>query len=558
MVKKVFNILSKEFSGLHQAAFLLGSFALLSQILALVRDRIFAHEFGASTTLDIYYAAFRIPDLVFAGVASLVSVTVLIPFLIKKIKGDSKEAQKFLSDIFTSFLSFITVVSIILFFFIPWLSGVLFPGFSLEEQSSLVALTRVLLLSPIILGLSNLFGSVTQTFRRFFVYALSPLFYNIGIILGIIFLYPIFGILGLGYGVVLGAILHLLIQLPFVAQQKLLPKFSLSVDMETVKRVATLSLPRTIGLSANHIALLMLVSFASLMKEGSIAIFNLSFNLQSVPLSIIGVSYSVAAFPTLARLFSGNEMEKFMKNIITAMRHILFWSIPILALFIVLRAQIVRTILGSGEFGWSDTMLTAAALALFAVSLVAQALVLLLVRGYYAAGNTRKPLFVNVFSSVGILVFAYMLIQFFEYSAFFRDFIEALLRVGGLEGTVVLMLPLAYSLGMFINAGLLLFLFKKDFGKLPAPVELTFRHSFYGAVTMGFVAYQFLQIFDNVFNLDTFWGIFSQGFFSGILGIIAGVIMLRVLGNKEVMEITRAMHTKFWKARPVAPETEEL
>jgi putative peptidoglycan lipid II flippase len=558
VVKKVLNILGREWSGLHQAAFLLGSFALLSQVLALVRDRMFASSFGASSTLDVYYAAFRIPDLVFAGVASLVSVTVLIPFLINKIEGNGDEAQKFLSDVFTSFLSFITVVSVILFFFIPWLSAVLFPGFSGQEQSYLVALTRVLLLSPIILGLSNLFGSVTQTFRRFFMYALSPVFYNIGIIFGIIFFYPIFGILGLGYGVVLGALLHMSIQIPVLVQKNLLPKFSLSVDMNMIKRVVTLSLPRTIGLSANHIALLVLVSFASAMTEGSITIFNLSFNLQSVPLSIIGVSYAVAAFPTLARLFSGNEMEKFMKNIITAMRHIMFWSIPILALFIVLRAQIVRTILGSGEFGWSDTMLTAAALALFAVSLVAQALVLLFVRGYYAAGNTRKPLFVNVFSSAFILIFAYALVGFFEYSTFFRDFIEALLRVQGLEGTVVLMLPLAYSIGMFINAGMLLFLFKKDFGKLPAPVELTFRHSFYGAVTMGFVAYQFLQIFGNVFNLDTFWGIFSQGLFSGIFGIIAGVILLRVLGNKEVVEITRALHTKFWKARPVAPETEEI
>jgi len=551
-------MLSKEFSGLHQAAFLLGSFALLSQVLALVRDRMFAHSFGASATLDIYYAAFRVPDLVFAGIASLVSVTVLIPFLVKKIEGDEEWARKFLSDVFTSFLSLITVVSIAVFFFVPWLSGTLFPGFSLEEQSSLVALTRVLLLSPIILGLSNLFGSVTQTFRRFFVYALSPVLYNVGIILGIIFLYPAFGILGLGYGVVLGALLHLSIQIPIVSRQRLLPRFSFSVDMEVIKRVATLSIPRTLGLSANHIALLALVSFASLMEEGSIAIFNLSLNLQSVPLSIVGVSYSVAAFPTLARLFAGNEMGKFMNNIITAMRHIMFWSIPILALFIVLRAQIVRTILGSGEFGWSDTMLTAATLAIFAVSLVAQALVLLFVRGYYAAGNTKKPLFINVLSSFVILLFAYVLVNFFEYSAFFRDFVESLLRVEGLDGTVVLMLPLAYSIGMFINAGLLLFLFKKDFGKLPALVELTFRHSFYGAVAMGFVAYQFLQVFDDVFNLDTFWGIFSQGLLSGMLGIIAGVALLKVLRNKEVSEITRALHTRFWEARPVAPEQEEL
>jgi len=350
------NILGREFGGLHQAAFLLGSFALLSQILALVRDRMLAHSFGAGATLDVYYAAFRIPDLVFAGIASLVSVTVLIPFLVKKIDADGAGAQKFLSDVFTSFISFITLFSIGLFFLIPWLSGILFPGFSPQEQSSLVPLTRILLLSPIILGLSNLFGSVTQTFRRFFVYALSPVLYNLGIIFGIVFLYPQFGILGLGYGVVLGALFHFLIQIPVVAQQKLLPRFSFSIDIEAMKRVVTLSLPRTLGLSANHIALLFLVSFASLMAEGSIAVFNFSLNLQSVPLSIIGVSYSVAAFPTLARLFAGNEMEKFMKNIIMAMRHIIFWSTPILALFIVLRAQIVRTILGSGEFGWDHSL----------------------------------------------------------------------------------------------------------------------------------------------------------------------------------------------------------
>jgi len=328
--------------------------------------------------------------------------------------------------------------------------------------------------------------------------------------------------------------------------------------MNVIKKVATTSLPRTVGLSANHIALLVLVSLASGMVEGSITIFNLSFNLQSVPLSIIGVSYSVAAFPTLARLFSGNKIDKFKKNILTAMRHIMFWSIPILVLFIVLRAQIVRTILGSGQFGWSDTMLTAAALALFAVSLVAQSLVLLFVRGYYAAGNTKKPLIVNVLSSVFIVIFAYWLVGLFEHFELFKYFIESLLRVGGLSGTVVLMLPLAYSIGMSINAGMLLYLFKKDFGKLPASIELTFRHSFYGAVIMGFVSYQFLQVFDDIFNLDTFLGIFSQGFFSGLLGIIAGILLLRILGNKEVKEITRALHTKFWMARPVAPETEEL
>jgi len=130
--------------------------------------------------------------------------------------------------------------------------------------------------------------------------------------------------------------------------------------------------------------------------------------------------------------------------------------------------------------------------------------------------------------------------------------------VEDIPGTAMLMLPLAYSIGMIINAGLLYILFKKDFGRNPAPLELTFRHSFYGAVTMGFVSYQFLQVFGNIFNLDTFFGIFFQGFFSGILGVIAGIGLLKLVGNKEIKEIGRALHTKFWQARPVAPEKEEL
>jgi putative peptidoglycan lipid II flippase len=558
MVEKVLKILNKEFGGLHQAAFLLGSFAILSQVLALLRDRIFAHAFGAGNILDIYYAAFRVPDLIYAGVASLVSATVLIPFIIEKLNIDNSHAKKFFNDIFTIFFLFILAVSTIIFFIIPVISPILFPGFSVDNQNTLIGLSRILLLSPILFGVSNLFGSVTQTFKRFFVYALSPILYNIGIIFGILFLYPIYGITGLGFGVIFGAILHLLIQVPVVVKQKLFPKFSFSVDFKEIKRVAILSLPRTLGLSANHIAILVLISLASSMAEGSIAVFNLSFNLQSVPLSIIGVSYSVAAFPTLARLFSEKRMNKFMNNIITAARHILFWSLPILVLFIVLRAQIVRTILGSGKFGWEDTMLTAALLAIFSVSLLAQSLVLLFVRGYYAAGNTKKPLLINTLSSVGIIVFAHVFVGIFERFETFRYFIESLLRVENLEGTVVLMLPLAYSFGMCINAGLLFTLFKKDFGRHPALLELTFRHSFYGSMTMGFVAYQFLQIFDDVFDLDTFLGIFSQGFFSGILGIIAGFALLKVLKNKEVAEITGALHTKFWKARPVAPEKEGL
>ncbi len=558
MVEKIFKVLSREIGGLHQAAFLLGGFALLSQVLALVRDRLFAHSFGASTTLDLYYAAFRIPDFLFVSIASLVSLTVLIPFIVEYAESERTSARAFVNSVFTSFFAVMVAASGVVFFFVPALSEVLFPGFSGATRETLVTMTRILLLSPILLGLSNLLGSITQAYNKFFVYALAPVFYNIGIIAGLLAFYPVFGTTGLVWGVILGAALHMAIQVPTVVRQGLLPRPTMRVDTARIKRVVLLSLPRTLGLSAKHLALLVLVGLASLIAEGSITVFNLSYNLQSVPLSIIGVSYSVAAFPTLARLFTNNRVKEFIKNITTASRHILFWTVPIVVLFIVLRAQIVRTILGSGEFNWADTRLTAAALALFAVSLVAQGLELLFVRGYYAAGRTTKPVVVSVLAAGFIIALSFALTAFYQANDFFRYFIEALLRVEDIPGTAVLMLPLAYSIGMLAGVGALLVMFRRDFGRFPASLSRTFWHSFSAAVFMGFVAYHFLQVFADVFDLDTFWGIFLQGLFAGIIGILAGIFLMRLMGSVELTEVARSLHTRFWKTKAVAPEKEEL
>ncbi|MEK7478134.1 MAG: lipid II flippase MurJ, partial [Patescibacteria group bacterium] len=160
MVTKFFTIIKKEISGLHQAAFLLGFSALGSQILALLRDHLLASSFGAGQTLDIYYAAFRIPDLVYVTIASFVSVTVLIPFLIDKIENNQhEEAKKFLNEVFTVFCFVMVLISIILYWLIPYLTKLTAPGFDPEAQRQLVTFTRILLFSPFFLGISNLLGS---------------------------------------------------------------------------------------------------------------------------------------------------------------------------------------------------------------------------------------------------------------------------------------------------------------------------------------------------------------------------------------------------------------
>ncbi len=559
MVKRILNLLDREVSGLHEAAYLLAIFAFLSQIFGLIRDRLLAHNFGAGVELDIYYAAFRIPDFIFISVASIFSVSVLIPFLFEKFNISKDQGKDFASNIFSFFFLFIVFVSAIIYFLVPSISKLILPGITDPEAfNQLVKFTRILLLSPILLGLSNFLASITQMQRKFYAYAISPVLYNLGIIIGVIFLLPFLGLEGVIIGVIIGAILHLAVQLPAIISSNLMPKFRFVLNWNSIKRVVYLSIPRTIALSSNHIALIFFLALASLMTEGSISVFSLSFNLQSVPLSIIGVSYSVAAFPTLSRLYNVGDHPSFFKEILSTAKHVIFWSLPITVLFIVLRAQIVRTLLGSGEFSWSDTRLVAAALALFAVSVLAQSMIMLLVRGYYSASRTKKPLYINLFSSVLAIIFGFVLVYFYESSVFFQSFIESLLRVEGIAGTKILMLPLGYSLGMLFNVIILWRIFEKDFGKMSKYIVGPFFQALSSSIIMGFITYLFLQFFDDIFNINTLFGIFMQGFLSGILGILSAVLLLKLLGNKEIEEIMTTLHRKIWKADTIVPEQENL
>ncbi len=216
MVKRVFKLVYSEIRGLHQAAYILAFFALGSQMLALVRDRLLAHTFGAGSELDLYYAAFRIPDVLFALFASVLSVYVLLPFVTKaKNEAGVPAASLVLGQIFTLFMLVYAVCALILFVSAPYLVTTFFPGFT-HDGETLTMLIRILLLQPLFLGISSLLGVVTQMSQRFVLYAISPLVYNVGIIIGIVFLYPVLGITGLVSGVVVGAFLHALIQWPLV------------------------------------------------------------------------------------------------------------------------------------------------------------------------------------------------------------------------------------------------------------------------------------------------------------------------------------------------------
>ncbi len=525
--------------------------------MGLVRDRLLAHHFGAGHVLDIYYAAFRIPDLIFASVASLFSVSVLIPFLAEHMKKGDAAVKHFINQIFTVFFGLIVMVSLAAFWCMPELIPRLIPGFAAgnagaEALPQLILLSRILLLSPFFLGLSNFIAGITQINGRFFLYGVTPLLYNAGILIGILFFYDIWGMAGLGWGVALGALLHFAVQVPWISYKKLTPAFTTAIDWRMVGRVMAVSLPRTVALSANQMATFFLVAIASTMAAGSIAIFNLAFNLQSVPLSIIGVSYSAAAFPILSKLAAGGDTAEFMNRMRAAARHIVFWSLPVVALFVVLRAQIVRVVLGASPlFTWTDTRLTAAALAIFVVSLIPQSLVLLFVRAFYAHGKTMLALITNVAAAALIVIAAWFLSGA---SGLFPDLalsVKGLLRVAGLDSGV-LILALAYSFGMFLNLLFHWIVFRKEHGKMGGGIVLSAMQSFIASLLLGVTAYFGLDIFVDIFGLTTLIGVFLQGLSAGILGIAVAIGSLYVMGNTEIAEMWRTLHMKIGRGSAAA------
>jgi putative peptidoglycan lipid II flippase len=323
MVRRLLDRLGAPIRGLHQAAYVLALLTLASSALALLRDRTFAHTFGAGPILDLYYAAFKIPDLVFALVSSLVSAYILIP----RITGATpKEAGEFLSESLTFLVIGGGLICLILAVFAPHLLFVIYPEFANSPyRAGFILLARLLLIQPILLGISGVLGSVTQVERQFFLFAIAPVLYNLGIIFGTVVLYPIYGLPGIGYGVIGGSILYVATNIPSLITAHIRvrltwPKFS------TVIPVMRASIPRSLALGMDSFTLLFLTALASRLAVGSVSVFTLAGNLENVPLSLIGSSYAVAAFPALSAAATPERRAEFVRVLSSSARHIILWS----------------------------------------------------------------------------------------------------------------------------------------------------------------------------------------------------------------------------------------
>lgn len=553
MVRRILSRLTAPIRGLHQAAYLLAGLTLASQLLALIRDRVFAHMFGASQTLDLYYAAFKVPDLVYALVVSLVSAYVLIPNISERIEKEGREsARRLISQAATFLFFFGGILCIVLALFAPTLLRFLFPALMASaHQAEFVFLARILLIQPILLGLSSVLSSVTQIERRFVLFAISPVLYNLGIILGTVFLYPHFGLVGIGIGVIGGAVLHLALHIPVVIRARLMPTPTIPRLRELMNLFAH-SLPRSLALAMSSLTTLLLIALASRSGEGGVSVYVLAGNLEAVPLSLIAASYATAAFPVMAEQAGGGKYDAFKATVTVAARHIVFWSSVITVLTIVLRAHIVRIILGSGAFDWNDTRLTAAILAVLIVGLLAQGLILLCARAFYAAGRSWNPLFVQLGDAGVSVAVAYLLIHIARVWPMLQYFMEALLRISDVPGSPVLFIALGYTVGQFVMLGVALLTLKRV---APGVARSIMRPLFEGlgaAILGGAATYAVLAVGGTIAPLTRLPVVFAEGLIAGMVGLFVAGFILWLLENQEFRDLTASLR-KLTSFKPLAP-----
>jgi len=538
MIKRILSSQTKTITG---AAIILATASFASRIIGFIRDRIFAHMFGAGDILDAYYAAFRVPDLIYNLIVVGALSAGFIPIFTKLMKMKTGEALRVTNTIINILAIGLIIICGTLAIFTPYLMKYIVPGFSGEKLQLTITLTRIMFISPILLGISGVISSVLQSFKSFLIYSLTPILYNIGIIIGALLFVPLFGTKGLAYGVVLGAFFHLIIQIPAMRHYNFNYQWILAYKNKHVLEIGKLMIPRTLALATHQINLLIMTVLASTLAAGSLTVFNFASNIQYFPIGIIGYSFAIAAFPTLAGFVADKNEKKLIEHLMRTIRQILFFIIPLTLVLLLLRAQIVRVLFGTGQFGWEATIATANTLAFFSLSLFAQCLIPLLARTFYALHDTWSPLIIAVISSLINIVFALAL----------KDSL-------GIAG-----LALSFSIASILQVALLWITLRTK--KLKNINELPILHFLYkvsvAAIFMGFLI-QILKVpIASIVDMTRFWGIATQGSIAGGSGLLLYTVIGKLLKLEEVDILQKSLKKKWLKITNVPtniPESKEI
>ena len=381
------------------ASLILTVAALASRILGWVRLLVIGSQFGASRELDAYFAAFRIPDAIFQLVVAGALSAALIPvFASYRAREQEREAWQLASSIINLVVIALAGLSLLMAIFAPLIVPVIAPGFDAPTTELTVRLTRVMLLSPVFIGMGAVVSGILNSYERFTIPAIAPLVYNLAIILAAIILAPVIGVEGLAVGVAIGSLAHLLIQLPDLGRVGQRYDLTIGLSHPGVRKVAWLMGPRMLGLAAGQLNFIVSTILASGLPEGSITAYNYAFQLSQIPVGVLGVSVAVALFPRLSRDAALGRVSEIRRQVAGSLRVLIFLAAPLTAVMVVLAGPIASVFFQYGLFSERSADRTADALIFFALGLIGHIVVHVLTRAFYAMQDTRTPVLWAIFA----------------------------------------------------------------------------------------------------------------------------------------------------------------
>jgi len=565
MVNKIIARGKKVFTGpqssILSAAMIIMLMIIASRILGLFRQRALAHFFTVDE-LSLFFAAFRLPDLIFEVLVLGTFSSAFIPVFTKLVKKDEKIAWELASNIVNIGLLAFVILALLMILFAKPLYSFFTPGFSNIERTEIVRLTKYLFLAQAFFVVSYVLTGVLEGMKRFLVPALAPLFYNIGIILGIVLFSSKLGLMAPVLGVLAGSFMHFLIQFPLAIKLGFRFNFKIKIS-SNIRKIGRLALPRIIEISFFQISKMVELFLASIISTASYTYYTFGNSLQLLPLGLFGTSIAKAALPTLAG--QSDSKEEFEKTLWKSLCQMVFLISPVATVLVVLRVPIVRLVYGTDIFTWEATVQTSLVVSAFALGVTFQAVVALLSRAFYALHDTKTPVKVSI-----LMIFLIVMMDFIAVKGFHTE-------VWGLA--------LSFSIASFLQANTLFFLINKRInGGFKLKNFGIFLKVGVASMGSGLVMYVFLKLFDKSvwvkrlsfltkievikylpfekFVLDTRYttNLIILTLVVSILGLIVYVLISLLLKTKEVYYLFNLIKRVVVKRRVegLSPEEEEF
>ncbi|MBI2984574.1 MAG: murein biosynthesis integral membrane protein MurJ [Candidatus Kerfeldbacteria bacterium] len=511
-------------------AVLVGVTGILSKLFGLIRQRLIASTFGAEGA-DPIYAAFAIPDFIYGTLILGSLLTSFMPVFIAYRQRDQAEAWRISRSILNILMIvFFSLGLILLVAAEPLVKLLVGHKFGLAAQHTAIVLTRIMSMNMLLFSISNVFAGVLHSFRHFVAVSLAPIFNNLGIIAGLLWFVPVLGPAGVAWGAVGGAFLHTTIHAAAAWRVGWRPGRGAGWRHPGVRQIGQLLVPRTVGQSVTQLNQLATIPIATRLGPANLSIFRWANDIQDFPVTIMGLSMATVAFPRFVELLSQGRREEFVQQFSTIVRNILFVIIPVTVLFLQLRAQFVRVIIGAGQVSWPETIATAQTLGFFALSFFAQSLIPVLARSFYAMQDTKTPMRYTI-AAVSIAILGSVVLS----------------PIMGVQG-----LALAYSVSSVLNAGLLALTLHRRIGHLDDDRIIQSVIKILGVTILMALTVQATKYFLVSFGLDLTRavGVLAQAVVAGAVGLISYAIFASLFRLSEASLLTsvwQQLRDRVWR-----------